>query len=682
MKSRRRALRPRSTREQGRKRSTTSFVSGIVVGLILFSLVSLSGLFKLVREEAAWAEKQRSSQVLSDSRTDGGVVVGGRTDEVGREPPRPFTVVILAMNRPWALKRLLKSIDQAYYANDRVNLDIFVDMLKNRTHDSESVRIADSFVWNKGSKRVILRPRNMGLVLSWLTCWNATSDKDRAVILEDDLEVSKLYYRFLKEANEKYNDLEDLAAYSLQRATLIPLNDGNKQIQHGSNPAYLYRLVGTWGFSPKAKKWTEFQNWFFPRFDNKDFKPFVEGLSINKWYNGREWSHWFLKFCDEERLFNLYGNMPNTTTLSANWREPGEHYGSGPAKGKEFEIFSERPDYDFQLPRAEHLVRIGWNGRLHPDFHSVLYRENIDEMNKLIEYGKQGEFLMLSLYNEYFIIWLRNFLCNVELLKIRPKQIALVTNDKKAHEQMQTVEGVHSVYLKFPGGEASRGNTFSTPGYIELMLNRARLVLELLRHGVTTLLVDLDQTWLEDPMPWVKQLADKSGVDVVGTITTQNELAGNFLYFLPTTGAVNMYKEVVRHFEKAFKDKNIADDSLGNRKVSLPNDQTLITSIALRNKECELELLDRFQFCDGRWYKGAYSNDTVSLRPVMINNNFVEGNQEKIHRAVGFGHMFYNNETNKCNPPERLRAYYQGNSIYYTWQDVLDRKRGADVLKL
>mmetsp|Transcript_1520 Transcript_1520/g.2362 ORF Transcript_1520/g.2362 Transcript_1520/m.2362 type:complete len:98 (-) Transcript_1520:1697-1990(-) len=97
---------------------------------------------------------------------------------------------------------------------------------------------------------------------------------------------------------------------------------------------------------------------------------------------------------------------------------------------------------------------------------------------------------------------------------------------------------------------------------------------------------------------------------------------------------------------------------MGNRKVSLPNDQTLITLIALRNKECELELLDRFQFCDGRWYKGAYSNDTVSLRPVMINNNFVEGNQEKIHRAVGFGHMFYNNETSTCKAPERLRAYY------------------------
>jgi len=88
-------LRHRSTRERGRKWSTTSFVSGIAVGLVLFSLISFSRLFRIAHEEAAWAEKQRSSHFLSDLREDGGIALSGGIDEErGRKTTRPFTIVI------------------------------------------------------------------------------------------------------------------------------------------------------------------------------------------------------------------------------------------------------------------------------------------------------------------------------------------------------------------------------------------------------------------------------------------------------------------------------------------------------------------------------------------------------------------------------------------------------------
>lgn len=603
-----------------------------------------------------------------------------------RDPKRgPFRIIVLSMNRHWALSRLLSSIAAVDYGQDRVQLDIFVDMQRSTSrHDEKTVKVAREFEWPYGDKRVILHPRPMGLILAWLTCWNATSDDERAVMLEDDLEVSPLYYRFLREADDRYQNVEDLAAFSLQRATLIPRDEGYRKIQHGDNhqhSAYLYKLVGTWGFAPRAKHWTRFQQWFFERFPDKSFKPHVDRLRINRWYNGREWSNWFLRFCEEENLFNLYGNMPNKTTLCANWREPGEHYGKGPAKGREFPIFGADPrDYDFRLPEPRYLLRLDWNGQLHPAFHSEFHRVNMAAIDSLVDFAQGSDFLTLGLYNGYFSRWVRNFLCNVELLDAKPERLMFVTNDGKAHAKM-VKSGVASTLMKFQGAESTRGTTFSTPGYIEFMLNRARLVMTLLQRGVATLLFDPDQTWLEDPIPYLREKIREGPVDLIGSVTTQEELGGNFLLFLPTECTITMYSDLLKRFESVFEAKDIGNANRTAQKVSLSNDQTLITSYALRQRRCHLALLDRQLFCDGRWYKGAYSDVDPSVRPIIINNNFVEGNDEKVHRASGFGHMFYNNRTDRCEPPKRLRAYYKKRSLYYTWQQVLNKTHPSKLIQ-
>eukprot|EP00188_Purpureofilum_apyrenoidigerum_P001641 Plantae.Rhodophyta-Purpureofilum_apyrenoidigerum.ctg19257.p1 GENE.Plantae.Rhodophyta-Purpureofilum_apyrenoidigerum.ctg19257~~Plantae.Rhodophyta-Purpureofilum_apyrenoidigerum.ctg19257.p1 ORF type:complete len:784 (-),score=172.86 Plantae.Rhodophyta-Purpureofilum_apyrenoidigerum.ctg19257:1570-3921(-) len=593
----------------------------------------------------------------------------------------PFKVIVLTMNRPWALERLLKSIDGAEYGNDEVDLDIIVDKPKKKDEaDPSTLQTANQFPWKRGEKRVIVFNKNQGLIRTWLTCFNATNANERVVILEDDLEVSPLYYRYLNAVHDQYHDVHDIAGFSLQRATLIPTFNPARKIAHGNHPVYMYKLVGTWGFSPRAEQWTQFQKWFFERFEDKSFKPFVDGLRINDWYNGREWSNWFLRFCDEEDYFTLYGNMPEKTTLCANWREPGEHYGSGAAKGIDFPVFEADVSYDFQLPPPERLLRLAWDGQLDPRYHSLFYRRNMNEINELVEHSQEAEFLAIGLYNSYFSIWARNFLCNLELLNVKPEKLMFVTNDRKAHRSFLD-DQLPTTYLKFSGAEEERGTTFSTPGYVELMLNRARLVLELLQRGVTLLLFDPDQVWLEDPMTYVREHLKDEDIDLVGTITTQNELAGNFLFFRPSERSIAMYKQLVQTFESAFEAKNLGDASIGNSKIAISNDQTLITAMALKNQECNVALLERSQFCDGRWYKGAYSDSDASLRPVLINNNFVEGNEEKLHRAKGFGHMFYNTMTGSCEAPLRMRAYYQGKSIPYSWSNVLEKQSSTEILE-
>ena len=45
---------------------------------------------------------------------------------------------------------------------------------------------------------------------------------------------------------------------------------------------FLYKLVGTWAFSPHPKKWREFLDWF-NSLDSEKFDPYVPGLVTSDW---------------------------------------------------------------------------------------------------------------------------------------------------------------------------------------------------------------------------------------------------------------------------------------------------------------------------------------------------------------------------------------------------------------
>lgn len=148
-----------------------------------------------------------------------------------------FTIKLLTYDRLPSLRRCLQSLDLADYdADDRVNLHVFVDHFRNNSDliDSkldESRRILeflDRFRWKHGEKIVHYRTSNAGLQAQWLEAWWPISDDDFAFIVEDDLEVSKFYYRFLKGLIGKYyygsseGFNPSIYGASLQRPRFVP----------------------------------------------------------------------------------------------------------------------------------------------------------------------------------------------------------------------------------------------------------------------------------------------------------------------------------------------------------------------------------------------------------------------------------------------------------------------------
>ena len=102
-------------------------------------------------------------------------------------------VIVLTMNRPDSLTRLLNSINNTFfeYPGDRIELEIHVDKAHGLLH-AECVRIAQSWALppGRGSVSARVAQTNHGLRTAWFDSWEPRSDTEHAIIVEDDLEVT------------------------------------------------------------------------------------------------------------------------------------------------------------------------------------------------------------------------------------------------------------------------------------------------------------------------------------------------------------------------------------------------------------------------------------------------------------------------------------------------------------
>lgn len=67
------------------------------------------------------------------------------------------------------------------------------------------------------NQQVHKHTKHVGIYGQWIGTWNPAPDSNEiAVILEDDLTVSRHFYQWLLNVHRKYDDRTDLAGYALQ----------------------------------------------------------------------------------------------------------------------------------------------------------------------------------------------------------------------------------------------------------------------------------------------------------------------------------------------------------------------------------------------------------------------------------------------------------------------------------
>ena len=163
-------------------------------------------------------------------------------------------IVVVGYNRPESLARLLRSLGQALYDGREVTLIISV----NKADRPEVANVAAGYVWPLGEKRVVMQPQRLGLRQHILQCGDYTSEFDAIIVLEDDLYVSPLFYRFARQALQEYGNDDHIAGISLYThlwnvncsRPFLPENDGTD--------AYFHQFAQSWGQVWNRRMWNGF----------------------------------------------------------------------------------------------------------------------------------------------------------------------------------------------------------------------------------------------------------------------------------------------------------------------------------------------------------------------------------------------------------------------------------------
>lgn len=268
-----------------------------------------------------------------------------------------MTVVVLTMNRAKSLSRLLKSLEEAEYRGDPIALNIKIDKSPD---NHEAIGVAKAFNFSHGPKNIEVSKQNKGLALSWFEAWTPTDDSALGIILEDDVEVSPMWYRWVKGAWGAYIHRKDVGGVTLQRQLLIPSRPPKLREIVNNHEPFLYSLLGSIGFSPHPARWLEFTSWI----RSIDFRTHdvatPELITSHWWKHGNRkhmWTQHFVYFSKKYDLSTLYINLPGGVTLGTHWREKGKHHGSnlGPdypvAKTADVEVF------------PKEVVKYGFDGR-------------------------------------------------------------------------------------------------------------------------------------------------------------------------------------------------------------------------------------------------------------------------------------------------------------------------------
>ena len=120
---------------------------------------------------------------------------------------------------------------------------------------------------------------------------------------------------------------------------------------------FLWKCVGSWGFSPHPLRWTQFLDWQDTVAIGTPWSVVVPNILPSAWWTsliqqGRErsmWTqymHYFVTYVEPDLHF-LYLNLPQNRTIAAHYREAGEHYQGG--LGVDFQLAQQ---VDMNFPSA------------------------------------------------------------------------------------------------------------------------------------------------------------------------------------------------------------------------------------------------------------------------------------------------------------------------------------------
>lgn len=360
-----------------------------------------------------------------------------RTD--GLSEKFSFVIKVLAYDRLESVSRCLESLARADYVKDRVKLHVFIDHFQIEEQGSSAgtvdidsklnnahqiLKYVDKFDWKHGEKVIHYRTQNAGLQAQWLEAWWPSSEDEFAFIVEDDMVLSPLFYRYLRAliANYYYNPANSnpsIYGVSLQRPRFVGGKHGNKLKVDNDTRLFLYQMVGTWGQLLFPKPWKEFRLWY-DMHKSKGIKPILEGMITTGWYRRKRekiWTPWFIKFIHSRCYYNIYTNFLLDRALSISYRDAGVNYGKN--IGPDSHLMNSSDILDFDLWEMKPLKLMDWYDFCFQKVLPYRYVKGLDQLEPVLSsVHKQKTVVLVNFFGVPDAI-VRNLLCQFQKLGIR-----------------------------------------------------------------------------------------------------------------------------------------------------------------------------------------------------------------------------------------------------------------------
>ena len=172
-------------------------------------------------------------------------------------------IIIFAYNRPKELQNLLKSLElNSELKNSKIIF--FIDSSKTSKEKINNEKVISIVTeWSEGYDcEINISTINMGLKNNILNGINTTFENyEKAIFLEDDLEVSKSFLSYMNKSLEKYiNDknVKHISGYN------YPGFGGNQ------NASYFTPYMSCWGWGTWKDRWSENKNFTENNISNKN----------------------------------------------------------------------------------------------------------------------------------------------------------------------------------------------------------------------------------------------------------------------------------------------------------------------------------------------------------------------------------------------------------------------------
>ncbi|KAG7093874.1 hypothetical protein E1B28_007513 [Marasmius oreades] len=261
------------------------------------------------------------------------------TEAEWRDWHRPrLTISVITKDRPSSLARLLSSISSGLFFGDSIDMRIHLE----QSADYETTQVVKRFSWRHGSLFVHHRIIHGGLLPAVVESWYPHTNDSYGLLLEDDVELSPLFYPWIKMSLLRYRYGESIGKYpnlfgiSLYQQKSIELHPDGRRSFNASHiflendipkfSPYFSQIPCSWGAVYFPEHWSEFHDYLAIRFSEITFKLdniVVPDVRSNRWT--KSWKKFFIELVFLRAYVMLYPNFPDYISLSTNHLEVGSH---------------------------------------------------------------------------------------------------------------------------------------------------------------------------------------------------------------------------------------------------------------------------------------------------------------------------------------------------------------------